>query len=154
MLKVIIAGGRTFDDYALLKKKCDEILKNKKDVEIVSGGARGADTMGERYAKENGFPIKLFPADWDTHGRAAGMLRNADMASYSDALIAFVWEESNGTRQMISLARKKGLNYRIIDVNKIRCKHPKKDTEFMARGVFWCKNCRKKIDKSQYIKKK
>jgi hypothetical protein len=113
-LKVIIAGSRDFDDYELLKEKCDAILKNQKDVEIVSGGARGADRLGERYAEDMGFPIKRFPADWDTHGRAAGMIRNADMATYGDALIAFWDGRSTGTSGMISLARKKELKYRII----------------------------------------
>ena len=66
-MNVIVAGSRTFNDYRLLRNKLDQILANKlPDIVIVSGGARGADTLGERYAQEKGLPVKQFPADWDT----------------------------------------------------------------------------------------
>lgn len=146
-MKVIIAGGRTFRNYKLLKEKCDNILKGIEDIEIVSGGAKGADKLGERYAKEMGYKVTVFPADWDKHGKAAGMIRNAEMGKYADALIAFVWKESIGTRGMISIARAKNLKCRIIDVNKLRCKHPMKWREYVTNKRFWCNECRKFIDK-------
>ena len=84
-LKVIVAGGRDFNDYELLKSKLDYILQNKlPDVEIVSGAARGADSLGERYAKENNLGLHRKPADWDTYGKSAGYRRNAEMADYAD----------------------------------------------------------------------
>ena len=59
MYKIIIAGSRDFDNYSLLCRTCDNLIGNSKHVEIVSGNARGADKLGERYAKEKGFKLTL-----------------------------------------------------------------------------------------------
>ena len=113
-MKVIIAGGRDFSDYDLLRDKCDLLLSNLSGVEIVSGGAPGADHLGERFAKEKGYLVKLFNAVWSLHGRSAGPVRNAQMADFADCLIAF-WDcKSKGTLSMITLARSKGLKVRVI----------------------------------------
>lgn len=112
-MKVIIAGSRNFYKYELLKQKCDEVLCdfiiNGESIEVVSGKARGADELGERYAAERGFPVKPFPAEWDTYGNRAGIIRNAEMADYADTLIAFWDGYSSGTKNMLHLAEKKGL---------------------------------------------
>lgn len=115
--RVIIAGGRDFNDYALLKAKCDTILAEKaatRRIVIVSGAARGADSLGERYAREHGYALDSHPADWNTHGKAAGPIRNAQMANSADALIAFWDGKSHGTKSMINIAKKKGLFVRVI----------------------------------------
>lgn len=110
MFKVIIAGTRTFDDYEALKAYADYKLGQiKEDIEIISGGATGADALGERYAKEKGYTIKLFPADWNRYGRRAGPLRNKQMADYADALIVFWDGSSRGTKSMLELAKEQGL---------------------------------------------
>lgn len=103
--RVIIAGGRGFNDYELLRERCDFFLKTKQNIQIVSGTARGADKLGEQYAKERGYQLALFPADWDTHGKSGGAIRNADMAKYADALIAFWDGSSRGTKHMIETMR-------------------------------------------------
>lgn len=116
--RVIIAGGRDFNDYALLKAKCDNILAAKASkcrIIILSGAARGADSLGEQYAREHGYTIEQYPADWNTLGKAAGMIRNGQMANSADALIAFWDGQSHGTRGMINLAKKKGLLVRVIN---------------------------------------
>ena len=113
-MKVIIAGGRNFENYQLLKFKCDEILKNIVVEEIVSGKATGADTLGERYAKERGYRVNPFQADWDKYGKSAGYKRNEAMANYADCLIAFWDGKSKGTGHMIDLARAKKIPIRII----------------------------------------
>lgn len=113
-MKVIIAGTRHFDDYELLKEKCDVILSKQSEVEIVSGCAKGADTLGEIYAHERGYSITQFPAEWDRFGGRAGFIRNEEMAQYADALIAFWDNKSNGTRNMIKLANKYKLKIRVI----------------------------------------
>jgi hypothetical protein len=118
-LKVIIAGGRDFSDYDLLCKRCDKLLSGRNILEIVSGGARGADSLGERYAKEKQIPIKKFPAEWDKWGKSAGYRRNAEMARYADILIAFHDGESRGTNHMINLARDKNLEVHVIRYKKI-----------------------------------
>ena len=114
--KVIVAGCRDFADYELLKEKCDFYLQNKKkeDIVIVSGHASGADALGERYAQERDFGLETYPADWKAHGRAAGPIRNAQMAAVADALIAFWDGKSRGTKNMIDTATKRGLKVAVV----------------------------------------
>ena len=115
--KVIIAGGRHFNDYELLKDKCNYYLSNKfqtHHVIIVSGHAPGADSLGEKYAAEYKLQCELHPADWEQHGKAAGPIRNAEMAEVSDALIAFWDGQSRGTKSMIDLAKRKGLQVAVV----------------------------------------
>ena len=78
-MKVIIAGSRDFYDYNMLKQFCDKVLCNIKNIEIVSGTAGGTDRLGERYAKENGYKLTKFPADWNKYGKPAGYIRNEQM---------------------------------------------------------------------------
>ena len=114
--KVIVARCRDFADYELLKEKCDFYLQNKKPeiIVIVSGHASGADTLGERYAQERGYETEVYPADWKTNGRAAGPIRNAQMAAVADALIAFWDGKSRGTKNMIDTATKRGLQVAVV----------------------------------------
>ena len=115
--RVIIAGGRDFNDYSLLKAKCDNILADKTATHriiVVSGAAKGADILGEQYAREKGYTVERYPADWNTHGRAAGPIRNTQMANSADALIAFWDGQSKGTKSMINIAKTKGLGVRVI----------------------------------------
>ena len=117
-VNVIIAGTRTFADYDLLCRKCDEILHGKAlthSVVIVSGTARGADQLGERYAAERGYQVRRFPADWDRHGKAAGPIRNAEMADNANMLIAFWDGVSRGTKNMIDTAKNRGLEVHVIE---------------------------------------
>ncbi len=114
MFRVIIAGGRDFFDYALLKRTMDTLLANvKEDITVVCGKARGADTLGEQYAKERGYTVACFPADWDKYGKAAGFIRNEQMAQNADALVAFWDGQSRGTRNMIELAQRYNLKIRV-----------------------------------------
>lgn len=114
MFRVIIAGGRDFDDYQLLKHTMNKLLSNiHDDIHIVCGMARGADTLGEQYGKEYNFSIDYFPAEWDTYGKRAGYIRNEQMAKNADALVAFWDGESRGTKHMIDIARKYNLSIRI-----------------------------------------
>lgn len=118
-LKVIVAGSRYFNDYKKLEKNLDNLvnyLKNKKYniIQIVSGTCKGADLLGERYAKENNIDIVRFPAKWDTYGKKAGYLRNLEMGEYGDILIAFPIGESKGTYNMINIMKKLKKEYIII----------------------------------------
>lgn len=112
-MKVIVAGSRTFSDYALLKATLDE-LNSEETIEIVSGTARGADKMGEQWARENGKIIHEFKPDWDGLGKAAGYRRNEDMAKFSDAAIIFWDGVSRGSKHMIDIAKAKGLKIKIV----------------------------------------
>ena len=115
--KTIIAGGRDFMDYNLLKEKTDKILQEKKvthKIVIISGCARGADTLGLRYASENTFDVEEYPADWNKYGKKAGYMRNVEMAENADALIAFWDGKSKGTKHMIDIATERNLPIRVI----------------------------------------
>lgn len=115
--KTIIAGGRDFMDYNLLKEKVNKILQEKKvthKIVIISGCARGADTLGLRYASENAFDVEEYPADWNKYGKKAGYVRNVEMAENADALIAFWDGKSKGTKHMIDIATERNLPIRII----------------------------------------
>lgn len=114
MFRVIIAGGRDFNNYEGLAQVMDRLLVNVTDeIQIVCGMARGADRLGERYAKERGYSIRYFEADWDEHGRAAGYIRNEEMAKNADALVAFWDGQSKGTRHMIETAQRCKLDVRV-----------------------------------------
>lgn len=119
--RVIIAGGRNFNDYRLLKSRCDNLLSfriKEHNIIIISGTAEGADRLGERYAIERGYAIEKYPAEWKKHGLAAGPIRNEQMSNVADALIAFWDGESRGTKDMIKKARKKNLLVRVIYYNQ------------------------------------
>ena len=122
-MKVIIAGSRDFNDYEAVKNYADHILSNQSGIEIVSGGANGADKLGEQYAKEKGYKLTIFKADWDKYGKSAGPKRNAQMAEYADALIAFWDGQSRGTKNMIELAEKHKLKFMVRVVNQNSKKH-------------------------------
>ena len=106
-MKVIIAGSRTITDMAILVQAISD--SGFAITEVVSGGASGVDTLGEQWADENGVGVRLFRADWDRHGKAAGPIRNCQMAGYADALITLWDGKSRGTQDMIYQARLKGL---------------------------------------------
>tara|TARA_R110000796_G_scaffold250514_1_gene379585 strand:- start:5918 stop:6319 length:402 start_codon:yes stop_codon:yes gene_type:complete len=116
--RVIIAGGRDFDDFRTLSEVCIHMLQNKKNIEIVSGTANGADKLGEQFARFMGYQIKEFPASWDEFGKAAGHIRNKEMAEYADALIVFWDGESKGTENMIALAKKMNLKVKLHKYTK------------------------------------
>ena len=135
--KVIIAGGRDFCNWrtqdgspdtkrnsqtrAKAFARIDYLLIHidYTDIEIVSGGAVGADKVGEEWAIKEGYQPKVFNADWNKHGRAAGILRNIEMGNYATHLIAFWDGKSKGTKHMIDYAKKKGLKVRIIRYERL-----------------------------------
>lgn len=121
-MKLIIAGGRDFNDLKLALSSflelSNEITSNtgipNPITEIVSGGARGADRIGEDVAKLCNLPINKFIPDWDGLGKRAGFVRNAEMGDYADALLAFWDKKSKGTEHMINTAHKNGLIVKVV----------------------------------------
>lgn len=108
-VRTIIAGSRTIVNPAVLHAALTACPWSTTITEVVSGCADGVDTLGEQWAKRKMIPIKRFPADWRTYGKAAGPRRNETMARYADALIA-VWDgQSRGTHDMIERAQRYGL---------------------------------------------
>ena len=115
----LIAGSRTFNDYDLLKSKMDKLLANKKDILIISGGARGADSLAERYANEKGYQLLIMPAEWDKFGKSAGYIRNKAMhdklATFENRGCVLFWDgKSKGTQHNIPLAKERNTPIRII----------------------------------------
>lgn len=98
-ISLIIAGSRNFQDYDLLCSWMREVQSPIR--EIVSGCASGADSLGERWAIERSIPLKLFPANWEKYGKAAGPIRNKQMAEYADCALVFWSGNSAGSRSMI-----------------------------------------------------
>lgn len=109
-MRTIIAGGRDFSDFKLL---CSTLSEQKVSL-VVSGCARGADRLGEKWAAGVGIPISRFPAEWDTHGKSAGYIRNTAMAENADVLVAFWDGNSRGTKHMIDVATKKKLQVTVV----------------------------------------
>ena len=89
------------------------IYEKKYEIVILSGGARGADAIGERYAKENGFKIEKHPAAWNIYGKSAGPRRNKQMAEACDFVICFWDGQSRGTESMIEFAKQYNKPFRI-----------------------------------------
>ena len=115
----LVVGSRTFDDYSLMERKLDRLLSMQDGkVVIVSGGAKGADSLAERYAREKGYMMTVFSADW-SKGKSAGYTRNVKMhefISHADrrGCVAFWKDGSKGTAHNFELAEKYGNQLRKI----------------------------------------
>jgi len=118
-MRLIVAGGREFNNYKFLSKKLDRILSNTKGpITIISGGALGADKLGEDYAEDNDLSIVRMPAEWDKYGKSAGYKRNKQMAEIATHCVCFWDGESKGTKHMIDIAKAKGLPLRVVKYKK------------------------------------
>lgn len=107
----LVVGSRGFNDYELMKRKLDSLLAHQSKIVIVSGGARGADSLAERYAKERGYELEVYPANWKLHGNRAGYIRNEQMHKrISNAakrgVVAFWDGQSKGTAHNFQLCQK------------------------------------------------
>lgn len=114
VIKLVIAGGRDFDNMQLLKESLKFYQDFGAGIEVVCGMARGADMLGYNWAKQTGAEIHEFPADWDGLGKSAGYRRNEDMAKFGDAVLAFWDGKSKGTAHMIDLAKKHGKPLKVV----------------------------------------
>ena len=121
-MKVIVAGGRDFKNYKLLKCTLDNFQQEYGNItEVVSGTAKGVDKLGEQYANENNIHIKRFVPDWEGLGKKAGHVRNRQMGDYAKEhngmLVAFWDKHSRGTKGMIDYAKKIGLKSVVVYYN-------------------------------------
>jgi len=117
-ITVIVAGTRDFIDKEYLFKVLDRYLgkRNPKTITILDGKARGPDRFGGEYGEAKGIRVLPYPADWDKHGKAAGFIRNEEMACAGSHLIAFWDGVSNGTKDMIERATAHGLMVVVIKI--------------------------------------
>lgn len=109
-MKVAVIGGRKFDDYERMKSILDLLPITR----IISGGAKGADKLSERYATENNIPTEIYLPDWDLFGKKAGFLRNTTIIENSEVVVAFWDGKSRGTRDSIGKANKLKKNTFIV----------------------------------------
>ena len=115
-MKLAIIGSRTFNDY----NKLSEVLEPYKSriTLVISGAAKGADSLGEKWAIDNKIETLIFPADWNTYGKRAGFIRNEDIIKNCECVIAFWDNKSKGTAHSLSLCKKLNKPYKIIDINE------------------------------------
>jgi hypothetical protein len=111
--RILVCGGREYNDRERVRNILDAVLEGirsaGKDAVIIHGNARGADLLADQYAREKSLKVLSFPADWGTHGKKAGFIRNKQMLDEGkpDAVIAF--PGGNGTRMMVGLAKRYGI---------------------------------------------
>ncbi len=117
-MRVIVAGCRYFDNYEFIKTSLDILLKDFPVTQIICGMAKGVDLCGKRYAEERDLIVAEFPADWDRHKKAAGAIRNREMANHAVKLIAFWDEKSTGTKNMIDTMKKMGKEVEVVIIPK------------------------------------
>ena len=107
-MNIAIVGSRGFTEYSLLSSTILSFLKEQNILDkptIISGGAKGADTLAEQFADENDFPKQIFKADWDRYGKAAGYIRNVEIIKACDVCFAFWDGQSKGTKMDIDLCK-------------------------------------------------
>jgi hypothetical protein len=128
-MRIIIAGSRTFDDIDLLFQTMDELVHKQKlkQVVILSGHANGADIFGEEWAWKRGHSYEVYRPNWDKFGNAAGPIRNTEMVSKADAIVAFWDGESRGTADVLRKARKAKLKVKVVRFKvKVKKAKPKR----------------------------
>lgn len=108
-MKVAIIGSRSFSDYNFLVKEIESAVSVSDITAIVSGGARGADSLGARFGQDYDIPTEIYMADWQKHGKAAGFIRNSEIVRNSDIIIAFWDGESRGTLDTMKKGKKNGV---------------------------------------------
>jgi hypothetical protein len=111
-MRLAIIGSRTINDYTFVRETIlkhfvtTDPLIHMSITHIVSGGARGADSLGAQFAGEFGIPVTEYLPDWETHGKKAGFLRNQDIVTNCDMVLAFWDGISKGTGHSLSIAKR------------------------------------------------
>ncbi len=118
LMRVIIAGGRDYANADFMQSTLDHAYRKwmDKDLMIITGGARGADTLAEKWAVGRGIHTRRFEARWDRYGKLAGPFRNQAMAWFSNYVVAFPGHK--GTLNMIATAKANGLKTHVITAPK------------------------------------
>lgn len=119
--RIAIVGSRNFHDYERFKLHVDSILCSEQhdasDYVIISGGAQGADTLAERYAKEKGYELVVYRPNWKTYGKRAGIMRNTDIINDADMCIAFPSKSGRGTQDSIRKSKTKQIACHVFEID-------------------------------------
>ena len=107
--RILVCGGRDYTNYAAIREALDSLHSRHGVGEVIHGGAYGADRLGGAWAEANGIPVRVFPADWEKHGRSAGHIRNRQMLFKGLPHLVVAFPGGRGTANMIENARKEGV---------------------------------------------
>lgn len=106
--RVAVVGSRAFprlmEVKAFVHELAERMRANGEAIEVVSGGAPGVDIVAQTAAQDEGLGVKVFAADWNRLGKAAGMIRNQEIVDYADEVVAFWDGSSPGTKDTINRA--------------------------------------------------
>ena len=115
MSRILVCGGREYSEVLTLARVLDEWHAENGITQIIEGGAPGADRLAFRWARHRGIETRTFPADWRTHGRAAGPIRNQQMLDEGRPDVVIAFPGGAGTASMISLAKRAGVPVTVIE---------------------------------------
>ena len=120
-MRVLVCGGRDFNDYELLRATLDRILNPNNlslayqaGIELIHGGARGADTWADYWAVNNYVPIHEYKANWDKYGKRAGYIRNKQMLDEGKPDLVIAFPGGKGTQMMVKLAKEAGVETIVV----------------------------------------
>jgi hypothetical protein len=116
MVRVLVCGGRDFDDRDTLNATLDELHRERGFTLLIAGGARGADSLAEAWAIAAGVPCKVYMADWENLGRKAGPIRNEQMLAEGRPELVVAFPGGRGTAHMVRIAREAGVEVEVIEV--------------------------------------
>jgi predicted Rossmann-fold nucleotide-binding protein len=115
MIRVLVCGGRNFENRAMLHATLDYLHADRGCAVVIAGGARGADTLAVEWAKEREVMVEVYMAEWDQFGRKAGPIRNQRMLDEGKPDLVVAFPGGRGTAGMIALAEKAGVEVAQID---------------------------------------
>ena len=114
-MRVLVCGGREYDDWSTICWALDPYSGNKPPATIIQGGAKGADFLAKVWAKYMGVSWEEYPADWKKHGKAAGGIRNQQMLDEGKPDLVIAFPGGTGTADMVHRARK--ANIEVIEID-------------------------------------
>ena len=125
-MRILICGGRNFNDKSLMRREIIEFLKESgvfshealKSVTIIHGGAKGADSIAGLVADELGIETVVYPADWEKYSKSAGIIRNKEMADKGKPDFVLAFPGGAGTHHMVSYAKSKGIHVILMGQGK------------------------------------
>ena len=119
-VQLVVAGTREYSNRDEIFARLDKYHQRCKDAGteliIIEGEARGPDLISRKWAETRGVPFRSYPADWDEYGKAAGFIRNEEMAKAGTHVLAFWDGQSNGTNDMIERGLKHQRRVLVIPV--------------------------------------
>ena len=107
-MKIAVIGSRDFEDYALLESKLNTL---ENITSIISGGAKGADSLAEQYASQHNIDVVVIKPDWKRYNRGAGLVRNKQIVDMADLVVAFWNGKSKGTLDVIEYSKKQDVKF-------------------------------------------